>query len=411
MAAALAGCGRAPAETPAGGGPGRLPRQHAISAADLEVGEGTDFCDQYPRPHAEPFDPGPGSILNILPGEHVLGSEDALITMLLYHDLASEASPELIASLEALVEERPDEVRVVYRHLPGTGNSALAGEAVEAAYAQAGNEGFWRMVDVLNEHHSEWRLLAAFSFRDVLPGYAEEAGLDGDQLSADLESGRFTPLMEAATFTAGQSGISQPTLIVNELNVPDPPTTLDELRLIVQVVGLRTRYAEAPPMVIDPQKDYAAWIVTERGTIAIDLFADLAPATVNNFAYLACVGYYDGLTFHRVVPGFVAQAGDPTATGLGGPGYTIPDEFEGIGLTFDRAGWLSMAHTSAPNSAGGQFFITLGPAEHLNGAFTIFGEVVGGLEAAQRLAARDPQTAPPDQPGDAIETVIVRAVP
>ena len=200
-------------------------------------------------------------------------------------------------------------------------------------------------------------------------------------------------------------------LFFDDLPVPQPPTAVEDFSLITDVVLVRQHYSVPPPMVIDPTKDYSAWIVTEKGTIAVDLFADLAPETVNNFAYLACVGYYDNLTWHRVVAGQIAQAGDPTGLGVGGPGYTVIDEFAGSGLRFDRAGWLSMAHTSQPNSAGGQFFITLGPADQLNGAFTIFGEVVSGMDAANSLTPRDPQTTPPDQLGDALETIVVRQEP
>lgn len=241
---------------------------------------------------------------------------------------------------------------------------------------------------------------------------ADLAGLDGTILTEAVNDHKYKPQIDASIGGAAQIGIPQaPMLFFNDLPVPTPPTALTDLSLITDVVLIRQQYATPPPMVIDPAKDYSAWIVTEKGTIAVDLFADLAPETVNNFAYLACVGYYDNLTWHRVIAGQIAQAGDPTGLGVGGPGYNIIDEFAGSGLVFDHAGWVSMAHTSQPNSAGGQFFITLAPTENLNGAFTIFGEVVGGMDAAQSLSPRDPQTTPPDQLGDSLETIVVRQEP
>jgi peptidylprolyl isomerase len=169
-------------------------------------------------------------------------------------------------------------------------------------------------------------------------------------------------------------------------------------------------------MVIDPQQKYRAWLETEYGTIVLDLFADIAPQTVNNFAYLACQGYYDGITWHRVVPGFVAQTGDPTSMGVGGPGYNVNDEngtpaYLERGLQFDRAGLLSMAKGGAPNSAGSQFFITYAPASHLNADFTIFGEVIAGLATLDSLTPREAAGFDLNLPaGDALLSVVVRQI-
>jgi peptidylprolyl isomerase len=151
----------------------------------------------------------------------------------------------------------------------------------------------------------------------------------------------------------------------------------------------------APPaMAIDIAKDYSAFIVTSHGTINVDLFANVAPETVNNFMFLACNGFYDGLTFHRVLPGFMAQGGDPAGDGSGGPMYTIPDEFALSTISFDKPGLLSMAHTSEPDSAGSQFFITYSveQTQHLSGQFTIFGELAdeASMQVALQLTPRDP---------------------
>ncbi|RPI99233.1 MAG: peptidylprolyl isomerase [Chloroflexi bacterium] len=170
-------------------------------------------------------------------------------------------------------------------------------------------------------------------------------------------------------------------------------------------------------MAIDPAKQYRATIVTERGEIVINLFAAQAPVTVNNFVFLARAGWYDDITFHYLVPDFIAQTGDPSGTGRGTPGYTIPDE-PNTDLTFDRPGLVAMAHPpGVPNSGGSQFFITLAalePAAEWNGQYTIFGEVVAGMDLVQNLTPRnanDPVNFPNPPPGDRVLTVRIEEVP
>lgn len=151
---------------------------------------------------------------------------------------------------------------------------------------------------------------------------------------------------------------------------------------------------------IDPSKEYLATVKTERGDFTIRLRPDLAPQHVNSFVFLAREGFYDGVTFHRVLPGFVAQAGDPTGSGEGGPGYTIPAEFTDE-VAYAR-GTLGMARTNDPNSGGSQWFITFGETPSLNGAYTIFGEVTEGMDIVDCITARDPSVNPGAPPGDAI---------
>jgi cyclophilin family peptidyl-prolyl cis-trans isomerase len=160
-------------------------------------------------------------------------------------------------------------------------------------------------------------------------------------------------------------------------------------------------YDRPPEMALDPDKDYHATLFTEKGTIRIKLFAEEAPETVNNFFFLAREGYFDGTTFHRVIEGFMAQGGDPTGTGTGGPGYIIPDEFH-PDLRHDRPGMLSMANRG-PNTGGSQFFITHVATPWLDDRHAVFGEVVEGMEVLNAIRERDPQQDP--EPGDAIERV------
>lgn len=169
----------------------------------------------------------------------------------------------------------------------------------------------------------------------------------------------------------------------------------------------RNAYYDAyPDMMIDPQTDYEALIQTNKGDMRVRLFAEEAPLTVNNFVYLANQGFYDGLTFHRVIEDFMAQGGDPTGQGAGGPGYQFQDETNN-GLTFDRPGLLAMAN-AGPGTNGSQFFITFVPTSWLNGNHTIFGEVIEGSEVLSQLTRRQPGAA---TPGDTIERVEIFEAP
>lgn len=161
-------------------------------------------------------------------------------------------------------------------------------------------------------------------------------------------------------------------------------------------------YSAAPAMTIDVSKEYLATFKLAKGEeFVVQLFPEEAPITVNNFVFLAREGYYDGTTFHRVLDDFMAQGGDPTGTGMGGPGYQFEDEFSD--LTFDRAGLLAMAN-AGPNTNGSQFFITYAPTPHLNNRHTIFGEVIEGMDVVENLTRRDPNQNP-DFQGDMIETI------
>ena len=157
-------------------------------------------------------------------------------------------------------------------------------------------------------------------------------------------------------------------------------------------------YSAPPPMQIDPAGSYEAVIRTEKGDVRIELLPADAPGYVNNFVFLARDGFYDGIIFHRVIPGFVAQAGDPTGTGFSSSGYDLVEEFNA--LPFDE-GVLSMAK-GGNSVSGSQFFITLAPTPHLEPAgFTVFGRVIEGLDVLRSLTPRDPQELG-QPPGDRI---------
>ncbi|MBI2170545.1 MAG: peptidylprolyl isomerase [Chloroflexi bacterium] len=160
-------------------------------------------------------------------------------------------------------------------------------------------------------------------------------------------------------------------------------------------------------MTIDPSKTYIATLKTAKGQIVVELNGGKAPETVNNFVNLARKGYYNNSTFHRVLPGFMAQGGDPTGTGGGGPGYTIPDEFTDLR---HEKGVISMANKGQLHTGGSQFFITYVPTPHLDGlnpdgsrkacgtpgvsCHTVFGKVISGMQVAESLTPRDPNQNP-----------------
>jgi cyclophilin family peptidyl-prolyl cis-trans isomerase len=159
-----------------------------------------------------------------------------------------------------------------------------------------------------------------------------------------------------------------------------------------------------PAMKINPKQSYSARVETSAGTMLLQLYADKAPNTVNNFVFLAREGFYDGTIFHRVIKDFMAQGGDPTGTGTGGPGYRFADEFH-PDLKHDRAGVLSMAN-AGPNTNGSQFFITHVPTPWLDHKHTIFGEVSEGMEVLLAIPPRDPSR--PDSPAVSIVSVTVQ---
>ena len=175
------------------------------------------------------------------------------------------------------------------------------------------------------------------------------------------------------------------------LNKPAPKTTTKQ-------------WTSAPAISIDTHKQYFANVkMAKGGNFVIELYPDKAPITVNSFVFLARQGFYNGVTFHRVLDGFMAQGGDPTGTGQGGPGYQFINESSD--LTFDKVGVVAMAN-AGPNTNGSQFFITFGPQPRLNGSYTIFGQVTSGMDVVNGLTRRDP-TQNPTFPGDAMESVTI----
>ncbi len=183
----------------------------------------------------------------------------------------------------------------------------------------------------------------------------------------------------------------------------DAQTPAEICAAAVPAADPQSRSFARAEQVLETGVDYRAVFCTDAGPIYVDLFEVYTPVTVNNFVFLAQQGYYNNTTFHRVIANFMAQGGDPTGTGTGGPGYQFEDEFAGF-LNFDVPGWLAMAN-AGPETNGSQFFITTAPTPHLNFRHTIFGEVLEGQANVEAIKLRDPETA--TEPGTSLQTVVI----
>ena len=321
--------------------------------------------------------------------------------------------------LKRLADAYPNDVQTVFRHfpLPSHPLSFLAAEAAEAAGAQGK---FWEMEEQIFSNQPSFANQSEADFRKTLDQFAQTIGLDQQKFDGDLDSGKYKAKVQAAQDLAMQLGLGgTPFLLLNGSPWPQSMNYLSYNNLdgiVKYFVELpKKQYKEAPQMQIDKNKTYTATIKTDQGDIVVKLYADKAPIAVNNFVFLARNGWYDGVTFHRVISGFVAQAGDPTGLGLGGPGYVFPNEV--TGLKFDRAGLLAMANAGAGQDGkgtnGSQFFITYGPTPDLDAAdptkeanYTIFGEVISGIDVAKKLTVRDPNQ-DPDVNGSVIKTIAI----
>jgi cyclophilin family peptidyl-prolyl cis-trans isomerase len=194
-----------------------------------------------------------------------------------------------------------------------------------------------------------------------------------------------------------------PLILINGTLQPSYLLDSNSLNDTIGLIALgQKQFAQCPSLTVDPTKNYVATVHTEKGDILIQLYPDKAPLAVNSFIFLAKQGWFEGVSFHRVIPGFVAQTGDPSGTGRGNPGYLFKTELSD--LLFDSPGLVAMANTG-PDTNGSQFFITFAPAPHLNGGYTIFGRVISGLEVAEQLTPRDVSENPVAPIGDKILSV------
>jgi cyclophilin family peptidyl-prolyl cis-trans isomerase len=312
--------------------------------------------------------------------------------------------------LAQLQSDYPEQLRVVYRHYPLIGTAdqpihdkaALATQAAEAAGVQGY---FWEMHDILFAVQPEWRDLSTEAFIDFVVDIAGQLEMDSEQFRTDMLSEDMAQFAQANWDWGVETGLPGTPFVMFNGRYYDGPMNLDSLKAIVELFLLQDRqFTACPENNLDTSKTYIATVVTEKGNIVLELYDDVAPFTVNNFIFLAENDWYDNVPFHRVLPDFMAQAGDPSGTGLGNPGYMFGLEVD-PDLVFDRAGLLAMAN-AGPNANGSQFFITLAPYASLNGGYTIFGEVIQGMDVLNSITLVNPEQGY-GQPVDLILDVII----
>jgi cyclophilin family peptidyl-prolyl cis-trans isomerase/protein-disulfide isomerase len=366
------------------------------------------------EPAAPVATPDMEKVLNPQPDDHKLGPDGAPVTIIEWSDFQCPYCSIATPLLKRLADAYPNDVQIVYRHFP-LPSHPLALPSAEATEAAAAQGKFWEMEEVLFKNQEAWSNQSDTEFRKTLSQYAQEIGLDVKKFDEELASGKYSAKVKDAQDLAMQLQIpGTPFLLLNGSQFPQGINYLaypDLEGVVKYIVELpKKQYKEAPAMQIDQSQEYVATIKTDQGDIVVKLFADKAPLAVNNFVFLAKNGWYDGVTFHRVLPDFMAQGGDPTGLGMGDPGYSFPNEV--TGLKFDKEGLVAMAN-AGPDTNGSQFFITYGPATQLDAAdpskeanYTIFGEVISGMDVARQLKARDPQQGP-DFTGSVIETITI----
>ncbi len=350
-------------------------------------------ADHTPGPEA------PSLFPPITEADHTRGPKDSLITILVYGDLQDGTSGLFAGVVKRLLTEYPRDIRYVSRVFPLVGRNdkaTLAAQAVEAANLQGK---FWEMHDLLYSQQQNWVNLSIEDFAQWSAAQASALGMNVEQYQADVKSEAVAALVQSNFETAQKFGpFAVPLIVINGeiyLGPQDYASMNDIVRLIL--LGGR-QFTDCPPMLVEKTKQYIATLHTEKGNVTIQLFTDKAPYTVNSFIFLARNGWYDNITFHRVLPGLYAQTGDPSGTGKGMPGYYVITEIL-PDLTFDKPGMVAMVN-SGPDTSGSQFFITLAPAPQFDGRYTIFGQVLSGMEVLESLTPRDTQVGVETPPGD-----------
>ncbi len=349
--------------------------------------------------------PGQSSLFPAVgPNDWVRGPDDAAATIIIYNDFqCAECNHRLLLSL---LKAHPHQVRLVYRHYPQPDRydkTYLAAQAAEAA----GRQGrFWEMHDLLLLRQLEWAGLSPEAFTPWLLRQAEPLGLDLARFEADLHDPDLLAKVQNAEAEARAAGIPVLPLVLINGEIYYGPRDYNAFDQIVRLLALGKRqFSSCPPLVVQAGKRYLATLQTEKGEVVIELYADKTPLTVNSFVFLAQRGWYDGVTFHRVIPGYLVQTGDPSGTGVGGPGYLFRDEFHPL-LRFDKPGVVAMAN-HGPDTNGSQFFITLSPQPSFNDRFTIFGHVLQGMDVLNRLTPRDPSKAAILSEGDRLLHILI----
>ena len=338
--------------------------------------------------------------------DHIRGAQNPLITITEYSDYQDLRSGLLAQALNRLLDENSENVRVVSRIFPlvtVNDKAALAAQAAEAAGEQ---DRFWEMHQLLYEQQENWVSLSVSDFEQWLSAQVSALGMDLEQFQADLKREDIVAKVQEAWEDGQRIGLPGTPLILINGQIYGGPRDYNSLNDILQLIVLGKRqYTSCPAVTVQQNKQYIATLHTEKGNVVIQLFADKAPMTVNSFLFLVREGWYDNITFHRVIPEVFAQTGDPSGTGKGNPGYYIITEID-PDLTFDKPGMVAVVN-SGPDTSGSQFFITYAPAPQYNRQYTIFGQVLSGMDVLEKLTPRDAQPGIDTPPGDKLISITI----
>ncbi|MBT7073826.1 MAG: thioredoxin domain-containing protein [Anaerolineae bacterium] len=336
------------------------------------------------------------------------GPEDAATTIIIYVDFQDPASAALNSVLIELREKYPEDLQIVHRDFPlvtnlGHEKAGFAAHAVHAANLQGK---FWEMHTLLFAEQEIWSPLTEASFIDWLVEESEKIEIDSETLLEDMQGEGIIEKVREAFIYGQEIGIPFTPFILINGQIYDNLLDFYTLDSIVALYALGERqFTTCPPMVIDLSKEYLATLETEKGDIIIQFYPEQAPLTVNNFIFLAKEGWFDGVTFHRVLPGFFAETGDPSETGQGNPGYFFENEIDST-LSFNRPGVLAMKNVGEGTN-GSQFFITYAALPSYDGRFTIFGQVLSGMEVLEELSPREAQFRENPPSGDRLLSVTI----
>jgi cyclophilin family peptidyl-prolyl cis-trans isomerase/protein-disulfide isomerase len=319
----------------------------------------------------------------------VLGSQTAKIIIYEYTDYQCQICANLSMNLRQLQTLYPDDIKVVLRYLPLTDEHDKAALAAQAAEAAGLQDKYWEMHDILFTKQDEWISLSVKEFSTWLVDQATSLKLDKVQFMADITSDATIKKVFEATRKSTETTLTTPPALFFNKTLYQDWVDLGSLSNMVQYYKLPEHAFKAcPEQTIDQNKKYTVTFSTQKGDIVLELYPQEAPMAVNNFIFLAKEKWYDNTPFYRVVPGYLVQAGDPTGSGNGRPGYQFSIEVTPK-LRFNQPGMLAMT-VDKNNMNGSQFFITYASIPEFDGKYTIFGKVIEGMDVLQSLRPRDP---------------------
>ena len=318
-----------------------------------------------------------------------MGPRDARFVIDIFSDFQCPYCAKFAPTAYDLIKKYPRDLRVVFHYLPLSEIHDKATLAAQGAEAAARQGYFWAMHDAIFAAQTQWQTMSTDDFTTWLESQAKTLGMNAARFSADLKSQDVMDAVNASAAVAAKLRLnSTPSVVVNRLlrSSRNDVTTISSYLDYIQLADKADK--SCPPMMVDPKKQYTATLKTEKGDIVISLFPDKAPWAVNSFVHLIESGWYQGSGFFRVITGYIAQAGDPSNTGLGTPGYQYSNEVT-PDLRFDKPGRVGMANAGADTN-GAQFFITYAAVPELDGKYTIFGEVISGMDVLQTIRPRNP---------------------